>query len=119
MRGLRNQKSQTGRPISEPLRTSTVSTNVASPSLTGRTHDALNEPASDSARTQWTHPYDKGPDSRVSDTEATKPEFGDVQARTGATSTSEPDHEGDPRVDGRTASPHELMRRERLMHGHT
>ena len=117
MRGLRNQKSQTGRPISEPLRTSTVRANVASPSLTARTHDALNEPASDPARTQWTHPYDKRPDSRVSDTDATKPEFGDVQAPTGATSTSQPHHEGNPRVDRRKANPHELMRRERRRAG--
>ena len=91
--------------------------NVASPSLTGRTHDALNQPASDPARTPWTYPYDKRPDSRVSDTDATKPEFGDVQAPTGATSTSEPNHEGDPRVDGCTANPHELMRRERRRAG--
>jgi hypothetical protein len=34
MRGIRNQKAQTGIPISEPLPPSTVRANVANPSLT-------------------------------------------------------------------------------------
>jgi uncharacterized protein (TIRG00374 family) len=34
MRGIQNQKAQTGIPISEPLRPSTVRADVASPSLT-------------------------------------------------------------------------------------
>ncbi|HET6867928.1 MAG TPA: lysylphosphatidylglycerol synthase transmembrane domain-containing protein [Solirubrobacteraceae bacterium] len=38
MRGIRNQKAQTGIPISEPLRPPTVRANVRSPSLTRRTH---------------------------------------------------------------------------------
>jgi uncharacterized membrane protein YbhN (UPF0104 family) len=116
MRGIRNQKAQTGIPISEPLGPSTARAKFASPSLTGRTHHALNEPASGPARTQWTHPYDKRPDPRVPDADAMKPESGDVHAPTGATSPSEPHHEGDPRVD-RTANPHELMRRERRRAG--
>ena len=62
-------------------------------------------------------PDDKRPDPRVPDADATQPEFGDVHAPTGATSTSEPHHEGDPRVDRRKANPHELMRRERRRAG--
>ena len=41
-----------------------------------------------------------------------EPEF-DVHTPTGATSTSESHHEGDPGADPRKANPHELMRRER------
>jgi hypothetical protein len=117
IRGIRNQKAQTGIRISESLRPSTVRANVASPSLTGRTHHAVDEPVSDPASTEWTDPYDKRPDPRVSDADATEPEFGDVPTPAGATSSSEPHHDGDPRVDRRKANPHELMRRERRRAG--
>jgi hypothetical protein len=118
IRGIRHQKAQTAIPISEPYRPSTARANVASPSLTGRALDALNQPASDPARTEWTHPDDNRPDPRVSDADATKPELGDAHATpTGATSTSQPHHEGNPRVDRRKANPHELMRRERRRAG--
>ena len=75
-------------------------------------HHSLNEPASDPDPTEWPDPYDKRPDPRDPDADAGEMEFGDVHTPTGATSTSEPNHEGDPRVDGCTANPHELMRRE-------
>jgi hypothetical protein len=70
MRGIQNQKAQTGIPISEPLRPSTVRGNVASPSLTGRTRHALNEPVADAASTQWTDPDEKRPDRRARDADA-------------------------------------------------
>ena len=111
MRGIRIQKAQTGIPISEPSWPSTVSANVASPSLTGRTHHALNEPVSDPAPSHRSDPDDNPPDPRVPDADATEAGFGDVHTPTGATSTSEPQHEGDPRVDRRKSNPHELMRR--------
>lgn len=117
MRGIRNQKAQTGVRISEPLWPSTVRANVASPSLTGRTHHALDEPVSDPAPTRWIDPYDKRPDPRVSDADVTEPGFGDVHTPTGATSTSDPHQKGGPRVERRKTNPHELMRRERRRAG--
>ena len=124
MRGIRNRKAQTGIPISERLRPSRGRANVASHSPTGRTRHALNEPAPDPAPIHWADRDEKRPDPRVPDADATQPEFGDVHAPTGATRTSESHHEGDRRVDGRKANPHELMParappRGRLMHGHT
>jgi hypothetical protein len=40
-------------------------------------------------------------------------DFGDEHTPTGATSTSEPNHEVDPEVDPRKANPHEKRRAER------
>ena len=76
-------------------------------------HHALNEPASDPDPTEWPDPYDKRPDPRDPDAEGLEMDFGDVHTPTGATSTSEPQHELDPEVDPRKANPHELRRRER------
>jgi hypothetical protein len=78
---------------------------------------ALNEPASDPGPTEWPDPYDKRPDPRNPDVEAVEIDFGDVHTPTGATSTSEPQHELDPEVDPRKANPHELRRRERRRAG--
>jgi len=94
-----------------------VRANVASPSLTGKTHPALTEPASDPPPTQRTDPYDKRRDRPVRDAEATEPECSDVHTPTRAASTSEPQHQGDPRVDPGKATPHELIRRERRRAG--
>ena len=66
-------------------------------------HEALNSPATDPDPTEWPDPYDKRPDPRF------PPEtgFDDVHTPSGATSTSEPNHEVDPEVDPRKANPHE------------
>ena len=45
-------------------------------------------------------------------------DFGDVHTPTGATSTSEPNHEVDPEVDPRKANPHEPLRPPRRRAGH-
>ena len=91
-------------------------TNVASSSLAGRTRHALNEPVSDGAAAQCTDLDEARPDPRARDGDAIKREF-DVHTPTGATSTSESHHEGDPGADPRKANPHELMRRERRRAG--
>ena len=44
-------------------------------------------------------------------------DFGDEHTPTGATSTSEPNHEVDPEVDPRKANPHEKRRAERRRAG--
>jgi hypothetical protein len=80
-------------------------------------HHTLNEPASDPDPTEWPDPYDKRPDPRDPDPDATEMQFGDVHTPTGATSTSEPNHEVDPEVDPRKANPHELRRPERRRAG--
>jgi hypothetical protein len=79
-------------------------------------HAALNRAATDPDPTEWPDPYDKRRDPRYPDAEAM--DFGDVHTPTGATSTSEPNHEIDPEVDPREANPHELSRRERRRAGH-
>jgi hypothetical protein len=70
-------------------------------------HEALNQPASDPDPTEWPDPYDKRPDPLAPDLEQDEMDFGDVHPPTGATSTSEPNHEVDPEVDPRLANPHE------------
>jgi hypothetical protein len=80
-------------------------------------HHALNEPASDPDPTEWPDPYDKRPDPRDPDADSIGMDFGDEHTPTGATSTSEPNHEVDPEVDPRKANPHELNRRERRRAG--
>jgi len=80
-------------------------------------HDGLNEPATDPDPTEWPDPYDKRPDPRYPAAAADGMDFGDVHTPTGATSTSEPDHETDLEVDPRKANPHELRRRERRRAG--
>jgi hypothetical protein len=70
-------------------------------------HEALNQPASDPDPTEWPDPYDKRPDPRDEDAEEAGMDFGDVHTPTGATSTSEPNHEVDIEVDPRRANPHE------------
>jgi hypothetical protein len=80
-------------------------------------HHALNEPASDPDPTEWPDPYDKRPDPRDPAADESEMDFGDVHTPTGATSTSEPQHELDPEVDPRKANPHELRRPERRRAG--
>jgi hypothetical protein len=80
-------------------------------------HHALNQPASDPDPTEWPDPYDKRPDPRGPADESVEMDFGDVHTPTGATSTSEPQHELDPQVDPRKANPHELRRPERRRAG--
>jgi hypothetical protein len=70
-------------------------------------HEALNQPASDPDPTEWPDPYDKRPDPRDPDADEEGMEFEDVHTPTGATSTSEPNHEVDIEVDPRRANPHE------------
>ncbi len=70
-------------------------------------HHALNEPAVDPDPTEWPDPYDKRPDPRDPPEEDERMDFGEVHTPTGATSTSEPNHETDPEVDPRRANPHE------------
>jgi hypothetical protein len=70
-------------------------------------HEALNQPATDPDPTEWPDPYDKRPDPRYPFAESDEMDFGDVHTPTGATSTSEPNHEVDPEVDPRRANPHE------------
>jgi hypothetical protein len=77
-------------------------------------HHALNEPATDPDPTEWPDPYDKRPDPRDPEHEM---DFGDEHTPTGATSTSEPNHEADIEVDPRKANPHEPARRERKRAG--
>jgi hypothetical protein len=79
-------------------------------------HHALNEPATDPDPTEWPDPYDKRSDPR--DPATDEMDFGDEHTPTGATSTSEPNHEVDIEVDPREANPHELSRRERKRAGH-
>jgi hypothetical protein len=80
------------------------------PSRERDVHHELNEPASDPDLTEWPDPYDRRPDPRYPDAEADEMDFGDVHTATGATSTSEPNHEVDPQVDPRKANPHEPSR---------
>jgi hypothetical protein len=70
-------------------------------------HETLNQSASDPDPTEWPDPYDKRPDPRDPDAEDEEMDFGDVHTPTGATSTSEPNHEVDIEVDPRRANPHE------------
>jgi hypothetical protein len=81
-------------------------------------HHVLNEPATDPDPTEWPDPYDKRPDPRDPEPAVDEMDFGDVHTPTGATSTSEPDHEVDIEVDPRKANPHEPSRPERRRAGH-
>jgi hypothetical protein len=70
-------------------------------------HEPLNEPATDPDPTEWPDPYDKRPDPRDPPPGEDGMDFGEVHTPTGATSTSEPNHEVDEEVDPRKANPHE------------
>jgi hypothetical protein len=88
------------------------------PSRQHDVHHELNEPASDPDPTEWPDPYDRRPDPRDPEAEADEMDFGEVHTATGATSTSEPNHEVDPQVDPRKANPHELSRPPQRRAGH-
>jgi uncharacterized membrane protein YbhN (UPF0104 family) len=117
MRAIRDQKAQGRIAISGPLRPATVRANVANPSPAGNADHTLTQPASDPAPTRWADSHDKQPDLRIPDVDATEPRFAEVQAPTGANSSSEPRDETNSKVDRRTANRHELMRRERRRAG--
>jgi hypothetical protein len=76
-------------------------------------YHGINEPATDPDPTEWPDPYDKRPDLRDPGADEDGMDFGDEHTPTGATSTSEPNHEVAPEVDPRKANPHEKRRAER------